>query len=341
MAYALRRRLVGPQRADRTACRRRAPERSSSRRACSWCCRRPARRRRGGCRSQARIGLACTGKSVIGLMPFHRRKKTAPSDAAGAGQVPWMLVSASVPLCGSVASAVAVMRPGAEHRVALERFEIEARQPAMIDHLVVGGDRNMPVRWRRPSKTPRPSRPPLNCDHLNRAHAAGRLGDLDAVEIVLEAGIAAAGFDRAVAGDDDRRIRRDRELALGGEIVGRRGDRTAIVVGSEAHQLQRCADAHALGGVGAAERRLEQVQGLLEGAHALLPDFQHDGVAHARRDVADRRPAASAAAAPDRSPSPSSGAVPARWTSSPSAHTRPGLELHRHRAADDACRRSP
>ena len=36
---------------DRTASRRRAPGRSSSHRACSWCCRNRAPRRRGGCRS--------------------------------------------------------------------------------------------------------------------------------------------------------------------------------------------------------------------------------------------------------------------------------------------------
>ena len=137
------------------------------------------------------------------------------------------------------------------------------------------------------SKRPRPARPPFHCDHLNRTGRI-RVGDLDAIEIVLEAGVAASADDRAVAADRHDGGERDAELALCRRIVRQLAeDRVAVLVGAEPQQPETEIHVGALGGIGTAERGLDQPIGILISVQCLFRHFENHGIAHAVVDARD------------------------------------------------------
>ena len=167
-----------------------------------------------------------------------------------------------------------------------------------------------------------PTSPPFHCDHLK---LGVRLGDLDAVEVVLEAAVTAALNDRAIAARCRERRERRMELAARREVIAKLGDdRAAVVAVGEPVEPERERGLDPLRGVGATERVLDQLVGGLETVQGLAPDLEDHGVARAReREVLrrrlDRRPERQRDEV-DRLRGRSSSS-----TSSPSAHVSPGM----------------
>ena len=140
-------------------------------------------------------------------MPFHRRKNTGSVGAGGGGQAPAASVSARIVVGVERGVGAEDDVPGAGAVVVAAAPRGRTGQAGVDDHRALAVIGTVPVPAHVASKRPRPTRPPLNCDHLKRAGPARRVGDLDAVEVVLEAGVAAAGDDRAVAADGDASAR--------------------------------------------------------------------------------------------------------------------------------------
>ena len=138
------------------------------------------------------------------------------------------------------------------------------------------------------SKRPRPARPPFHCDHLKRAGPL-RVGDLDAIKVVFEAGVATAADNRAVARDRHDRRERGAELALGRWIILELAEnRAAVLVCGQAQQPETEVHEGALGRVRAAERGLDQPVGVLEAVQCFLRHFENHRVAHAVVDARRR-----------------------------------------------------
>ncbi len=103
----------------------------------------------------------------------------------------------------------------------------------MTDHLVIGSDQNAAGAGRAArGEDAATMQAAIELRIFELHHAADGIDDLDAVEIMFKAGIAAGRGDWTIAGDDDRRIGRYRKLALGREIVSGIGDRAAIIIGA-------------------------------------------------------------------------------------------------------------
>ncbi len=174
--------------------------------------------------------------------------------------------------------------PVAEAGVAIEGFEIEVGQagvedggPVRQDLDAMGGTGLERAEADETAVEPRPE----------KLRAAGvDVGDLDAVEVVLEAGVAAAGHNRAIAGDDGRRLQGNAEPAEAGRVVGEagQGGLTVLAVG-EAEESEAEAGVNPLRGIGAAEGRLDQSGGVLKAVQLLQNHLQNDGVADAVADV--------------------------------------------------------
>jgi hypothetical protein len=162
-------------------------------------------------------------------------------------------------------------------------FEVKLLKPGVDDGLVVGVDGE---RARDGVERPTPDEAAAELRPLEHRRGGVRPCQFHAVEVVLEARVAAVVHDGAVAGDDDRRVERHGQTPLRVEVVAQVvGDAVAGVVGvGKPQQAEGHRGVDALGRVGAAERRLDQLARHLEAVHLLAPDFEHHGVAGARND---------------------------------------------------------
>ena len=171
-----------------------------------------------------------------------------------------------------------------------ESLEVEALQAGAQDWLSVGPDRDLLDSGVERAAADQPA---VEARVLEHRRAAVHVGDLDSVQVVLEAAVAAADDDRAVPVAHLRRLEADGQPPPGPEVVVEPvADLVTALPRPEPQQPQRQAVPDARGRVDTAERRLDQLVRHLEGADLLAPQLEHDRVACAcgprRRAVAWR-----------------------------------------------------
>ena len=186
------------------------------------------------------------------------------------------------PFLGEVGGALRVggsrlrrpLRPG------LERLEVEGLLPRAQYRLAVRADRQLA---RHRVERPAAGEPSVRPRPLEHRAARRDLGDLDAVEVVLEPAVPAPLHDRAVPLADLDRRERDGQSPAGGAVVAQPvAEIVAALSGAEPQQPEGEAVPDPLRGVDPAECRLDQALRDLEAVERLSPELEHDGVARAR-----------------------------------------------------------
>ena len=114
------------------------------------------------------------------------------------------------------------------------------------------------------------------------ASAAIGVRDFDAIELMLEAAVAAEAIDRTIARGDDRRNERDGERAAAAFVEREIG---AGLARRQAHQAEGERGLQTFCSVRAAECGLDQSLGHLKAVDGVLPDFEDDRIARPGGDV--------------------------------------------------------
>ncbi|MCY1341117.1 hypothetical protein D9M69_270510 [compost metagenome] len=176
--------------------------------------------------------------------------------------------------------------PGAHQLVVLQGLQVELGQARVDDGRAAGvDDHPVGVAAGVEAATADEAAVPLAPLEAHRC-AAGRVGDLDAIQAVLEAGVAATAHHRAIAHQVQHRRQGGTEPPLAGGVVAQpREDGAAVFAGSQAQQAQAEVDEGALAGIRAAQGGLDQPLRVLEAVQRFFRDFEYHRVADAVVDL--------------------------------------------------------
>ncbi|MNQ35932.1 hypothetical protein D3C85_494390 [compost metagenome] len=177
-------------------------------------------------------------------------------------------------------------RPGADQLIVLQGLQVELGEAGIDDGGTSRIDQHA-IRVGGRVEAATADQPAIPLAPLEARGRAGRnLGDLDAVQAVLEAGIAAAADHRAIADQCHHWHQRHAEAPLGRRVVAQLAeDAGAVLARRQAQQAQAEIDEGAFGGVRAAECRFEQPLRILEAVQGLFRDFQDHRIARAVGDL--------------------------------------------------------
>ncbi|MDT4842916.1 hypothetical protein FQZ97_768310 [compost metagenome] len=181
-------------------------------------------------------------------------------------------------------------RPGTDQLVVLQGLQVELGEAGIDDGGTSRIDQHA-IRVGGRVEAATADQPAIPLAPLEARGRAGRnLGDLDAVQAVLEAGVAATADHRAIADQLHHRLQRHAETPLGRRVVAQLAqDRGAVFARRQAQQAQAEIDEGAFGGVRAAECRFHQPLWILEAVQRLFRDFQDHRIARAVGDLVRRR----------------------------------------------------